>query len=68
MYLHKIQNLIINKELRMDAAVLGMKYANKYSSTNRLLRKWDEVFSSIGFDFTSKIDDNQYTVNINAEN
>jgi hypothetical protein len=52
----------------MDAAVLGMKYANKYSSTNRLVRKWDEVFSSIGFDFTSKIDDNQYTVNINAEN
>jgi|SaaInlStandDraft_6_1057023.scaffolds.fasta_scaffold50959_1 hypothetical protein len=67
-WFNKIQNLIINKELRMDAAVLGMKYANKYSSTNRLLRKWDEVFSSIGFDFTSKIDDNQYTVNINAEN
>ena len=48
-WLVKIEELIVNKELRKQAGKLGKLYTDREFSENILLAKWDSVFQSLGF-------------------
>lgn len=44
-----LNTLIKDKSVRSQAALSGKAYAEEYFSEDILLKKWDDVFSSVGF-------------------
>lgn len=53
-WLANLERLLLDQDLRRDAGCRGKAYAEREFGEEALLRRWDAVFASLGYDFGSQ--------------
>jgi hypothetical protein len=53
-WISALEKLLHSEEVRRAAGEKGMEFVNQKHSKNQLIEKWDQIFQTIGFDFSIK--------------